>query len=78
MGLPSECAGWRKSKVNKNSQLCRGFVSLTDGVEFQFNVLGAGTVVAPILARMARGRKFVIPLSGPLSTDHPAAHASLI
>ncbi len=38
MGLPSECAGWRKSKVNKNSQLCRGSVNLPDGIELQLNV----------------------------------------
>ncbi len=46
-----------------------------DGAEFQINVpvvSGARTVIAPILAKTAKGQRFIIALSGPLTTDHPA------
>ena len=48
----------------------------SDGsIQFETNVpvaSGIGTVVAPILAKTAVGKQFIIVLSGPLTTDHPA------
>jgi ATP-dependent helicase YprA (DUF1998 family) len=46
-----------------------------DGVSFRGNVrlqVGERQVVAPILAQTASGQRFVIALSGPLSSDDPA------
>ena len=46
-----------------------------DGIEFERDV-SAGTgnegLMVSILARTAAGQKFIIALSGPLTTDHPA------
>jgi ATP-dependent helicase YprA (DUF1998 family) len=46
-----------------------------DGIVFQMNAAVAsrrGMVLAPILAETPNGQKFIIALSGPLTTDHPA------
>ena len=45
-----------------------------DGATFELNVsVGSdkGILVAPILARTATGKEFIIALSGPLANDHP-------
>lgn len=45
------------------------------GVQFKADVpipSSIGTVVAPILAEKTGGQQFIIALSGPLTTDHPA------
>ncbi|MCY4132280.1 MAG: DUF1998 domain-containing protein [Nitrospira sp.] len=45
-----------------------------EGVKFELNVpIGTGgSLMAPILAKTAAGQKFIIALSGPLTTDYPA------
>ena len=46
-----------------------------DGAEFEPDVpvnIGKGLVVAPIFAKAGTSRNFIIALSGPLTTDHPA------
>lgn len=47
----------------------------TDGPTFDIDYpieIDGGTLVAPICARAEDGQQFIISLSGPLTTDHPA------
>jgi hypothetical protein len=48
---------------------------ISDGADLQLDVpvrFGSATLMAPILAANAAGEKFIVALSGPLTSDHPA------
>jgi hypothetical protein len=62
----------RTSTALLYNDLCR---QTPEGVEFDFDVtvsFAGGILTVPILARTAAGQRFIIALSGPLTTDHPA------
>ena len=48
---------------------------MVEGIELELGAsvdTGCGSLTAPILAKTAKGQKFIIALSGPLTTGHPA------